>query len=183
MYAIIQTGGKQYRVQPGDIIQIEKLAGEKGAKVDFNEVLFVSNGTTENTEIFLGTPTLAGAKVNAEVVGQGRDEKITIVKMKRRKQYRRTQGHRQEQTQVLITGVSNGAGLSKSLEASAREALLKKFQSHLKAKGPAFSTPKSVLKGQAKMLARTAGLKSVGTTKTAAPKTAAKKAPAKKAAK
>lgn len=182
MYAIIQTGGKQYRVQPGDIIQIEKLAGEKGAKVDFNEVLFVSNGTAENAEIFLGTPMLSGAKVSAEVVGQGRGEKVMLVKMKRRKQYRRTQGHRQEQTQVLITGVANGAGLSKSLEASAREALLKKFQSHLKVKGPAFSTPKSVLKGQEKMLARTAGLKSVAG-KTAAPKAAAKKAPAKKAAK
>src|SRR4051794_32462789 len=110
MYAIIETGGKQYRVQAGDIIEIEKLEGDKGASVKFSQVLMTSKPGAESSAITLGKPYLAGAMVEGEIVGQGRGEKSIIVKMKRRKQYRRTQGHRQNLTQVLVLGLDNGAG-------------------------------------------------------------------------
>jgi large subunit ribosomal protein L21 len=124
MYAVIQTGGKQYRVQPGDILQIEKLEGEVGASVKFDQVLFASNGSAETSKVWIGKPLLSGAAVEAEVVGQGRGEKILIIKMKRRKQYRRTQGHRQELTEVLVTGISSPVG-NKEIENKAE--VLKKF--------------------------------------------------------
>lgn len=130
MYAVIQTGGKQYRVQPGEVIEIEKVAGDVGAKTKFSEVLLCASGG-DNAKIWLGKPTLAGATVDGEVISQGRGDKILIVKMKRRKQYRKTQGHRQELTHVLVTGVSNGSGESLTLSADDRKATLAKFQSHL----------------------------------------------------
>jgi large subunit ribosomal protein L21 len=137
MYAIIETGGKQYRVQPGEIIQIEKLEGESGASVSFSQVLMTSKPGSENSEISLGKPYLAGAVVQGEIVGQGRGDKILIVKMKRRKQYRRTQGHRQNYTQVLVTSVDNGAGAKAALSAEEKTTALGKFVSQLKPKGPA----------------------------------------------
>jgi large subunit ribosomal protein L21 len=105
MYAVIETGGKQYRVQPGDILQVEKLEGELGAHIKFDQVLFFSKANPENPEIILGKPYISGANIEGEIAGQGRGEKILIVKMKRRKQYRRTQGHRQSYTQILITSL------------------------------------------------------------------------------
>ena len=142
MYAVIESGGKQYRVQPGDFVQVEKIPGDQGSSVTLNQVLMFSQGG-ETAQIQLGKPHLAGATVQAEIVGQGRGEKILIVKMKRRKQYRRTQGHRQEYTQLLITEVANGAGVKQTLAADEKKTKLGKFQSHLKAKGPA-STPKTL---------------------------------------
>ena len=145
MYAVIESGGKQYRVQPGDVVQVEKLEGEPGALIKFDQVLFFSKADSANAEakpeIWLGKPYLAGASVQGEVVGQGRGEKILIVKMKRRKQYRRTQGHRQFYTQLLITGVSNGAGENVTLSDADKKTRMSKFQSHLKPKGPAYTTP------------------------------------------
>lgn len=135
MYAVILTGGKQYRVQPGDIIQVEKLDGEVGGKVKFDQVLFASKADGENAKIWLGKPTLSGASVDAEVVGQGRGDKITIVKMKRRKQYRRTKGHRQDYTQILVTAVANGSGESMNLADADKKAAMSKFQSHLTPRG------------------------------------------------
>jgi len=167
MYAVIETGGKQYRVAPGDIIQVEKLEGEVGAKLKFDQILFASKAAGENTQIWLGKPYLKGAAVEAEVVGQGRDEKVLIVKMKRRKQYRRTQGHRQYQTQLLVTQVANGSGETATLSDNDKQKTLSTFYTRLKAKGAA-STPKTL--GSRKRLAAKAK---------AAP---AKKAPAKKAA-
>lgn len=146
MYAVIESGGKQYRVQPGDFLQVEKVLGEEGAAVAFNQVLFFSHGGDSEeagAQIQLGKPYLTGAAVQAEIVGQGRGEKILIVKMKRRKQYRRTQGHRQEYTQVLITEVANGSGVKLALTAEEKKEKLGKFQSHLKPKGLA-STPKTL---------------------------------------
>jgi large subunit ribosomal protein L21 len=140
MYAVIETGGKQYRVQPGDILQVEKLEGDVGTSLQFDQVLFLSKMSNETSQITLGKPYVAGAAVAAEVVGQGRGEKLLIVKMKRRKQYRRTQGHRQEYTQVLVTEVSNGAEKA-SLSAEDKKATLSKFQSHLKEKGKAHTPP------------------------------------------
>jgi large subunit ribosomal protein L21 len=143
MYAVIESGGKQYRVQPGDIIQVEKLEGDVGAAVKFDQILFASKAAGDNAQVWLGKPYLSGASVQAEIVGQGRDEKILIIKMKRRKQYRRTQGHRQYQTQILVTAVDNGAGEKLNLSDSDKETKLSKFHTQLKPKGPA-STPKTL---------------------------------------
>lgn len=150
MYAVIETGGKQYRVQPGDIFQVEKLEGDVGSAVTFENVLLLSKANGEDAQIWLGKPLVSGAKVQAEIVGQGRGEKLMIVKMKRRKQYRRTQGHRQNYTQLIVTAVDNGAGEKLALAANDKKAKLGKFQSHLKAKGSAF-TPKTL--GSRKRLA------------------------------
>jgi large subunit ribosomal protein L21 len=103
MYAVIATGGKQYRVQPGETIKIEKLEGaqEKGA-VTFDQVLLVADGT----DVQVGAPTLPGIKVTGEVlIASGRGEKLLIYKYRRRKGYRRKNGHRQLFTAVKITGI------------------------------------------------------------------------------
>jgi large subunit ribosomal protein L21 len=102
MYAVIQTGGKQYRVQPGETVQVEKLDAEVGKTVEFSEVLMVADG--EN--IRLGTPHVAGAKVLCEVVDQGRDKKILVYKYRRRKAWHRKQGHRQPFTALKVTEIS-----------------------------------------------------------------------------
>jgi large subunit ribosomal protein L21 len=104
MYAVIATGGKQYRVQPGETIKIEKLDGvaEKGT-VEFDQVLLVADGA----EVKIGAPTLNGAKVTGEVlVAEGKGEKLLIYKYRRRKGYRRKTGHRQLFTAVKITNIS-----------------------------------------------------------------------------
>lgn len=147
MYAVIETGGKQYRVQPGDFVQIEKLEGQEGAAVKFEQVLFASKG---DATVWIGKPYLSGALVQGEIVGQGRGDKIIITKMKRRKQYRRNQGHRQEYTQVLVTTVDNGAGEKANLADDQKKQKLAGFQSHLKPRGLA-STPKTL--GSRKRLA------------------------------
>lgn len=98
MFAVIRTGGKQYRVQEGDILEVEKLQKKEGQKVVFKEVLLVEDGDS----VLLGTPLVDKAQVKAEVVENFKDEKIIIFKKKRRKQYRRTAGHRQELTRVKI---------------------------------------------------------------------------------
>ncbi|ASK35085.1 50S ribosomal protein L21 [Alloalcanivorax mobilis] len=101
MYAVIKTGGKQYRVEEGDTLRVEKLEVATGESVDFDQVLLVADG--DNVQV--GQPLLAGAKVTAEVVEQGRHKKIKIVKFRRRKHYRKQQGHRQWYTAVKITGI------------------------------------------------------------------------------
>lgn len=183
MYAVIETGGKQVRVTAGDIIQVEKLTGDVGSKVTFDKVLFLSNPSESNSDVVLGQPYISDAKVEAEIVAQGRGDKVVIIKMKRRKQYRRTQGHRQEQTQLLITGLSAG---SKSTEISATDKKVKlaKFFTLLKPKGAASHT-KTLGSGKKRMAAKKASsiaTKKSGIKKSAAPKTAAKtKTTAKKA--
>ena len=103
-YAIIRTGGKQYRVEPGKTIRIPSLLGDAGTAVEFNDVLLSADG--ENVQ--LGVPTLSGAKVTAEIVKQGRGEKIVVFKFKRRKNYARKQGHRQGFTEVRIKDITVG---------------------------------------------------------------------------
>lgn len=102
MYAVIVTGGKQYRVAQGDVLRVETLNAPEGAAVDFDHVLMVANGE----DIRVGTPRLADSKVTATVRTHGRGEKIKIVKFRRRKHYRKQQGHRQNYTEVQITGIS-----------------------------------------------------------------------------
>ena len=101
MYAVIKTGGKQYRVEEGDTLKIEKLEVGTGESVDFDEVLLVADGDT----VTVGQPLISGAKVTAEVVEQGRHDKIRIIKFRRRKHFRKQQGHRQWFTAVKITGI------------------------------------------------------------------------------
>ena len=180
MYAVISTGGKQYRVQPGDIVQIEKLEGDVGTPVQFEQVLFCSKPGAEKSEIWVGTPLLNGANVDGEIVGQGRGEKILIMKFKRRKQYRRKQGHRQNYTQVLVTGLKNGSGEVITLSDADKKAKLTSFQSHLKEKGEAF-TPKT-LGSRVRMKRAAAAPKKEAAAKSAAPKEAAPKEAAPKKA-
>lgn len=97
MFAVIRSGGKQYKVASGDVISVEKLAGEAGDKVEISEVLMAGNK--------VGAPLLAGAKVLAEIVKQFRDEKVVIFKKRRRHNYRRKKGHRQYLTEVKITEI------------------------------------------------------------------------------
>jgi large subunit ribosomal protein L21 len=101
MYAIIKTGGKQYKVQPEDVIQVEKLEVE-GNSVTFGEVLAVKNDDT----FTVGTPVVEGATVEAEVLEQGKGDKVIIYKYKSKKDYRRKQGHRQPYTEVKITSIN-----------------------------------------------------------------------------
>jgi len=101
MYAVIKTGGKQYRVATGDKLKIEKLPGGVGDTVTFSDVLLVGAGDTVN----VGAPLVSGAKVEAKVTAQGRAKKVIVFKLRRRKNYRRKNGHRQPFTALEITGI------------------------------------------------------------------------------
>jgi large subunit ribosomal protein L21 len=105
MFAVIRTGGKQYKVAKDDVIAVEKLAGEPGAVIDFDQVLMIGDGA----EVSTGAPLVAGAAVSATVVEQNRAGKSIVVKKKRRHNYRRKKGHRQYQTVLRITAI-RGAG-------------------------------------------------------------------------
>ncbi len=98
MYAVVATGGKQYKVKEGDVLKIEKIAGDIGAQVDFDQVLMYADGD----QVKLGQPTVEGAVVRGHIVDQGKDRKIIVFKYKRRKRYRRKNGHRQAYTAVRI---------------------------------------------------------------------------------
>lgn len=102
MYAIIKTGGKQYKVSEGDLVRVEKLAYEVGDTVDFDQVLLVSN----DGELKVGSPIVEGAKVSATVEDQNKDKKIVVYKYKPKKQYRKKHGHRQPYTLVKINSIS-----------------------------------------------------------------------------
>lgn len=102
MYAVIKTGGKQYRVSAGDKLKIEKLEADIGSEITFDQVLMVGDGA----DIKVGAPMLRGATVKATVLNQARGDKIKIFKMRRRKHYRKSQGHRQYFTEVQIAGIS-----------------------------------------------------------------------------
>ena len=104
MYAIIRTGGKQYRVQSGEQVRVELLPAEVGATVSLEEVLLV--GTGEGVKV--GAPLVSGAKVKATVVSHGRGDKVKIFKLRRRKHYQKTQGHRQSYTELRIDDIGQG---------------------------------------------------------------------------
>lgn len=103
MHAVIKTGGKQYIVEPGDIIDIEKISGEPGEEVNFEEVLLVS---ADGEDVKVGSPIVESARVEGRIVKQKRGEKIVVFKFKRRKGYRKKAGHRQNLTSVEITSIS-----------------------------------------------------------------------------
>ena len=102
MYAIIKTGGKQYRVAAGEKLKVEKLAGDIGSEFLIDQVLLVGAGD----EVKVGTPLVSGASVSAKVLAHGLGDKIKIFKMRRRKHYEKNQGHRQGYTEIEITGIS-----------------------------------------------------------------------------
>ncbi len=101
MYAVIRTGGKQYKVAPGEKLQVERLPADVGAEVVLDQVLLIGEGDS----VRLGQPMLAGAAVKATVVAHGRGDKVEIFKMRRRKQYRKHQGHRQNYTELKIDSI------------------------------------------------------------------------------
>ena len=101
MYAVIRTGGKQYKVAPGETLKVEQLPAEVGAQIELDQVLLVGDGA----DVRLGRPTLAGATVKATVLAHGRGEKLQIFKMRRRKHFQKHQGHRQGYTELKIDGI------------------------------------------------------------------------------
>lgn len=102
MYAVIATGGKQYRVSEGTVLRVEKLEAEAGSTVEFGQVLVVGEGA----QVAVGVPYVAGAKVTATVQAHGKGDKVRIVKFRRRKHYLRQKGHRQPYTEIKVTGIT-----------------------------------------------------------------------------
>jgi large subunit ribosomal protein L21 len=102
MYAVIKTGGKQYRVAPGEKLKIEQIPADIGSEIVLDQVLMVADGEA----VTVGTPLVSGATVKATVVTQGRGEKVQIFKMRRRKHYQKHQGHRQNYTEIRIDGIA-----------------------------------------------------------------------------
>ncbi len=192
MYAVIKTGGKQYRVQPGDVLVVEKLDGEPGADVAFGEVLMLGDGDA----VTVGAPTVDGASVSATLIETRKGEKVKIFKKIRRQGYRRTRGHRQTETVLRVTAIA-GAGKSDKwdgtvdltpkalIDAKARN--LKNVVAALEAAAPAVAAKpakaKAAPKAEAAAEAPAAEAKAPAK-KTAAPKAEAteKKAAPKKAA-
>jgi large subunit ribosomal protein L21 len=124
MYAIIKTGGKQYRVQKGDVVNVEKIAGQKEGqkKVVFDQELMLREG--KKTQV--GAPTVKGATVEAEIIENGKSEKVVVFKYKAKKDYRNKQGHRQPYTQVKITAIKAAADKEEKEEAPVKEAAAEK---------------------------------------------------------
>ena len=104
MYAVIVTGGKQYRVSEGDVVRVEKLSVEAGGDIEIDKVLMVGEGA----DVKVGTPYVEGGKVTARVTAHGRGPKVTIIKFRRRKHHMKRQGHRQNYTELQITGIAGG---------------------------------------------------------------------------
>lgn len=101
MYAVVKTGGKQYRVSPGEKLKVEQIPADIGSEIVLDQVLMVADGDI----VTLGTPVVAGASVKAKVLSQGRGKKVTIFKMRRRKHYQKHQGHRQNYTELEIQSI------------------------------------------------------------------------------
>ena len=120
MYAVIKTGGKQYKVEAGATLKVEKLLGDVGSKVVIDKVLMINDGDTTT----IGAPLVAGATVSATVLSHGRADKVMIFKFRRRKHYRKTQGHRQSFTEIQI-GEILAAGQAASKAAAAKPAKAK----------------------------------------------------------
>jgi large subunit ribosomal protein L21 len=103
MFAVVKTGGKQYKVMPNSVIRVERLDGEAGQKIEFKDILMIGENSKPS---FIGTPLVKGAKVIGEIMSQTRDPKIIVFKKKRRHNYRRKNGHRQELTEIKILDIS-----------------------------------------------------------------------------
>jgi large subunit ribosomal protein L21 len=178
MYAIIRTGGKQYRVKAGDVIRVEKFDGDLGSEMDLTDVVFV--GGDKN---FIGTPVVANAKVTVVVTNQARGPKVVVFKKKRRQGYRRTNGHRQPFTEIFVKAISNPDGQTSKADTEPRifnaekkaQRLMKTQQVREAAKQPGAKKKAPVKKAAASK-------KKVTKKKVTKKKTSSKK-PAKKASK
>ena len=176
MYAVIKTGGKQYRVQPGDVIVVEKLDGDVGSDVSFGDVLMLGG----DKGVTLGAPMIAGATVAATLVETRKGEKIKIFKKIRRQGYRRTNGHRQMESVLRITGIE-GAG--EKAKWDGETSLMTKAEMNARARGLAPRVEETEAKPVKKAAAPKAAKAEAPKAEAAAEKpAAAKKAPAKKAA-
>ena len=167
MYAVIKTGGKQYRVSPGDLMVVEKLAGEPGASVAFAEVLMVGEGAA----VVVGAPPVAGAKVSATLIETRKGEKVKIFMKIRRQGYRRTRGHRQAETVRRVTAIAGADG--KEAKWDGKVDLTTKGELDARARGLTFVSPQAQREAAAAAKVQTV----------AAPKPAAAKAAAKAPAK
>ncbi len=186
MYAVIRTGGKQYKVAKDDVILVEKLAGDAGADVQLEDVLMIGDGAKTT----VGTPAVEGASVSATVIEQGRGDKVVVFKKKRRQGYRRTKGHRQDLTVLRITDINQpGAKKAAAKKAAPKKAEAKaddKAEAKADAKPKAKTKPEPKAKAEKKAPAKKPAAKKEAkaddkkpAAKKAAPK---KKAPAKKPA-
>ena len=173
MYALVRTGGKQYRVAKDDTILVERIAADEGAEVILDDVVMLGDGD----KITIGTPRVEGAAVSATVVSQTRGPKIIIFRRKRRKNHRRTQGHRQDLTLLKINAIAEDGKSLKPKAAPAKKAAAKE-EAAPKAAAKKAAAKKAAPKAEAKAAPKKAAAK-----KTAAKKATAKKAAAKKAAK
>ena len=173
MYALVRTGGKQYRVAKDDTILVERIAADEGAEVILDDVVMLGDGD----KVTIGTPRVEGAAVSATVVSQTRGAKIIIFRRKRRKNHRRTQGHRQDLTLLKINAIAEDGKSLKPKAAPAKKAAAKE-EAAPKAAAKKAAAKKAAPKAEAKAAPKKAAAK-----KTAAKKATAKKAAAKKAAK
>lgn len=164
MYAVIESGGRQYRVSPGDVLELEKIEGEVGKKLTFDKILLVGGN---QGQVLVGTPYVSSANTHAEIVEQTKGEKLFIVRYRRRKNFRKTQGHRQLLTRVLVTRVEDGKGGSLEFDAAKRLETLRQANIRTSDRWSAAKAPKAPKKVAAV---------------DAAPKAEAKVAAAKKAA-
>ena len=178
MYALVRTGGKQYRVAKDDTILVERIAADEGAEVILDDVVMLGDGD----KVTIGTPRVEGAAVSATVVSQTRGPKIIIFRRKRRKNHRRTQGHRQDLTLLKINAIAEDGKSLKPKAAPAKKAAAKEEAAPKAATKKAAAT-KAAPKAEAKAAPKKAVAKKTAAKKTAAKKAAAKKAAAKKAAK
>ncbi len=177
MFAVIKTGGKQYKVAPNDILRIEKIEGEPGDSVELGAVLAVGG----EDGVTLGAPLVEGAMVAAEVIEQGRADKIIVFKKKRRKNHRRRNGHRQHETVLRVTEIlTDGKKPSKPASKPAPKAAPAKAEAADKAPAKKAAAKKAPAK---KTPPEKAAAKKAAAKKAAPEKAAAKKAPTKKAAK
>jgi large subunit ribosomal protein L21 len=174
MYAVIKTGGKQYRVQPGDLLVVEKLAGEPGADVAFGEVLAVGEGAS----VTLGAPTVKGASVTGTLVETRKGEKVKIFKKIRRQGYRRTKGHRQLESVVRVTAIAGADG--KATKWDGKVDLTTKAELNARARNLKFVSPADQAAAAAE--AKVQKVAAPKPAKAKAAKPAAKAAPAPKAA-
>lgn len=159
MFAVIKTGGKQYKVQQGDVLQVEKLGLEKEKTITFDEVLLIEDGK----KTLIGTPFVDKAKVHAVIIENFKDDKIIVFKKKRRKQYRRTRGHRQELSRVRIEDITIGGAAPKKTQPAAAV----KKEEPIETKS---AVKKSVTAAKATAPKPKAAPKKAATAKTATPK-------------
>ena len=178
MYALVRTGGKQYRVAKDDTILVERIAADEGAEVILDDIVMLGDGD----KVTIGTPRVEGAAVSATIVSQTRGPKIIIFRRKRRKNHRRTQGHRQDLTLLKINAIAEDGKSLKPKAAPAKKAAAKE-EAALKAAAKKAAAKKATPKAEAKAAPKKAAANKTAANKTAAKKATSKKAAAKKAAK